>query len=164
MSQPVLAAIHAAGACRLHIHRFRLDSLVLHRNSYPQVIDIDLDDYALATSPALCSAVAEERDYETDGQLNYNEDAILGMAAGAAPNLQHVWLIATLAGDSIPLRNAIALGKPPAPPDNPLSPKVQVGSLRSLFFTTTAPRDINAWAARAWLRLGTRHGLTPWRT
>ena len=90
MPQPVLAAIHAAGTCRLHMYRFHLDSLVVHRNGYPQVIDIDPGDYALATSPALCSVVAEVRSYESGGELNYNEEAVLGMVAGAAPNLQHV--------------------------------------------------------------------------
>ncbi len=85
MPQPVLAAIHAAGACRLHIHRFRLDSLVVHRTGHPQVIDIDPDDYALATSPALYSVVVEVRSYETDGQLNYNGEAILAWPRARRP-------------------------------------------------------------------------------
>ena len=149
MPQPILAVIHAAGTCRLHMHHFHLGSLVLHRNGYPQVIDIDPDDYALATSPALYSVVAEVCSYETGGELNYNEDAILGMAAGAAPNLQHVWLIGTLPGDSLPLRAAVALGKPPAPSDNLFSLNVQAGSLQSLLFTASSRRYIKAWAARA---------------
>ncbi len=33
MPQPVLAAVHAAGACRLYMHHFWLDSLVVYRNS-----------------------------------------------------------------------------------------------------------------------------------
>ncbi len=149
MPQPVLTAIHALGTCRLHMHRFRLDSLVVHRNGYPQVIDIDPGDYALATSPALCSVVAEVRSYECEGELNYNGEAVLGMVAGAPPNLQHVWLLPSLAGDGLALRASVALGKPPAPPGNLFSPQVQVGNLRSLFFTAGGPRDISAWAARA---------------
>ena len=149
MPQPVLTAIHALGTCRLHMHRFRLDSLVVHRNGYPQVIDIDPGDYAFATSPALCSVVAEVRSYECEGELNYNGEAVLGMVAGAAPNLQHVWLLPSLAGDGLALRASVALGKPPAPPGNLFSPQVQVGNLRSLFFTAGGPRDISAWAAHA---------------
>ena len=146
MPQPVLTAIHTAGACRLHMQRFYLHSLVVDRNGEPQVIDPD--DYALATSPALYSVVAEVKSFETGGELNYNWEAVLGMVAGAAPNLQHVWLIRSDASNSLPLQAAIALGKPPAPADNLFSPKAQVGKLRSLIFTASGPYDINAWATR----------------
>ena len=133
MPQPVLAAVHAAGA-RLHMHGFWLDSLVVSRNSHPQVVDIDPDDYALATSPALCNVVARVRHLEDNGKLNYSWEALLGMAAGAAPNLQHVWLSGISASDTILFRQAILLGKPPAPLNNLFSPSVQAGSLRSLRF------------------------------
>ena len=130
------------------MHSFHLGSLVVHRYGDPQVIDIDPDDYALATSPALYSVVAKVRNYETEGELNYNEDAIRGMVAGAAPNLQHVWLMDIRCGDSLPFRAAVALGKPSAPPDRLFFPKVQAGSQRSLLFLTAKRRDINAWTAR----------------
>lgn len=82
MPQPVLAAIHAMGNCRLHMHRFWLDSLVVSRISgHPQVVDIDPHEYMLATSPALYSIVAEVRYYEDTGELNYGQEAIMGMAA-----------------------------------------------------------------------------------
>jgi hypothetical protein len=148
MPQPVLAAIHAAGTCRLHMQRFCLCSLVAPRNGDPQVVDIDPDDYALATSPALFSVVAELCGFRSDGELDYNEDAVLGMVAGTAPNLQHVWLIPSPAGNSLALMAAAALGKPPASPNSFFSPKVQVGNLRSLIFTQGS-FDINVWATRA---------------
>ena len=122
---------------------------MVNRNGDPQLIDISPDDYALATSPALCSVVVGMCSYETDGQLNYNEEAVLGMAAGAAPNLQHVWLFPSPAGDSLALIAAVALGKPPAPPGHLFFPKVQAGNLRSLSFITRGRHDINDWAARA---------------
>ena len=150
MPQPVLAAIHAAGTCRLHMQRFCLYSLVVHRNGDPQVIDIDPDDYALATSPALFSVVAEVYSFGSDGELDYNEDAVLGMVAGTAPNLQHVWLLPSSPGNSLALMAAAALGKPPAAPDSLFSSsKVQVGNPRSLIFTTQGSFDINVWATRA---------------
>lgn len=150
MPPPVLAAIHAAGHCRLHMHRFRLDSVVVGRRVC-QVVAVDPDDYAVATSPALCSIVAQARDFETNGNINFNFEAVLGMVAGAAPNLEHVWVVGSPASDSPSLQQAYALGKPPAPPDHPLFfPKAdQVGSLQSLFFIAAVPDMINAWAARA---------------
>ena len=75
MPRPILMAIHAVGTCRLHIYRFHLYSLVVHRTGHPQVVDIDPDDYALATLPALYSVTMEVRYYKTDGQLNYHEEA-----------------------------------------------------------------------------------------
>ncbi|KAK3897356.1 hypothetical protein C8A05DRAFT_19859 [Staphylotrichum tortipilum] len=164
MPRTVLAAIHATGTCRLHMHRFRLDSLVVHRNGPPQVIDIDPDEYALATSPALCSVVAKVRGYETDGDLNYGGEALMGMAAGAAPNLQHLWLLPSHAGNSLDLMQAVRLGKPPAPPDGLFYPKeVQIGGLRSLFCAGAASgREIEAWAARADFSKLCRLACRPW--
>jgi len=90
MPRTVLSAVHNARFCRLHMHHFHLRCAVLPRNGPPQTVNIDQDDRALAASPALFSVVAGIRDYELDGQLNYTEEALLAMAAGAAPNLQHL--------------------------------------------------------------------------
>ncbi|KAK3899355.1 hypothetical protein C8A05DRAFT_18195, partial [Staphylotrichum tortipilum] len=146
MPQPVLTAVHAAGACRLHMHGFWLDSVVVSRSGYnPQVVDVDPDDYALATSPALSSIVARVRTYEDDGRLNYAWEALLGIAAGAAPNLQHVWLSSSQPSDTIDLRQTLLLGRPPAAPNNIFSPNAQAGSPRSLCFRNVGS---GGWAAR----------------
>ena len=145
MPQPVLTAVHAAGACRLHMHGFWLDSVVVSRSGHDaQVVDVDPDDYALATSPALSSIVARVQLYKDDGRLNYGAEALWGIAAGAAPNLQHVWLSSSLPSDSIPLREAVLLGRPPAAPNNLFSPNAQAGSPRSLCFSNGS----GGWAAR----------------
>ncbi|KAG7284928.1 hypothetical protein NEMBOFW57_009543 [Staphylotrichum longicolle] len=123
--------------------------LVVPRTGHPQVIDIDPNDYALATSPSLYSIVVKVRGYESDGRLNYNGQAALSMAAGAAPNLRHLCLVPSNAGNSLALMQAIRLGMPPAPPDGLFSLKIQGGRLRSLFFATDSLGDIEAWAARA---------------
>ena len=70
------------------------------------------------------------------------------MAAGAAPNLRHLRLVPSDAGNSLALIQAARLGKPPAPPDSLFSPRVQRGSLRSLFCAAGSPH-IEAWAACA---------------
>ncbi|KAK3901297.1 hypothetical protein C8A05DRAFT_35017 [Staphylotrichum tortipilum] len=143
---PVLAAVHAAAGCRLHMHGFWLGSVQVERGG---VVDVHPDDFALATSPALYSVVAAVRSFEAGGEINFLEEALLGMVAGAAPNLRHVWLLYSQSGDSIPLRQAYAMGKPPAPPGHPLffPEPGRRGSLRSLFFSTV-PQTINSWAAR----------------
>ncbi len=152
MPRPILAAIHAAGGCRLHMHRFRLDSLVVELGGSLQADKVDPNDYALATSPALCSIVVQVRDFEKTGEINYNEEAVLGMLAGAAPNLQHVCAIGLQFGIRVYVRQAGPLEKPPAPLDSPLffpSPgRVGSGSLRSLFFIAAAPGSITDWTAR----------------
>ncbi|KAK3896741.1 hypothetical protein C8A05DRAFT_39711 [Staphylotrichum tortipilum] len=146
MPQPVLAAVHAAGACRLHMHAFWLDSVVVSRSGHdPQVVEVDTDDYALATSPALSSIVARVRILESDGRLNYTSEALMGIAAGAAPNLQHVWLSSSSPSDTIPLRRAILLGRPPDAPNSLFSPNAQAGSPRSLCFRNVGS---GGWATR----------------
>ena len=76
------------------------------------------------------------------------------MVAGAALNLQHVWLSRISTSDTILFRQAILLGKPPAAPNNLFSPNVQAGSLRSLRFGDTGGDGIDSWAARAdWSKL-----------
>lgn len=106
--QSVLSAISARG-CRLHMHHFRLESLIQQRNN-PQ--PIDPDEYALVTSPCLYSIVVRLVGFETDGMLNYTEEAVMKMVARTAPNLAHICLVRSRAGDSLPHREAVRLGKP----------------------------------------------------
>ena len=76
MPRYILSTVYAVG-CHLHIHSFRLSSLIQHRDR-PQ--PIDPDDYALATSPSLSSIVVSVRNHEDDGNVNYNEEAVMRMA------------------------------------------------------------------------------------
>ncbi len=128
------------------MHCFRLCSLSQRRDS-PQ--PIDLDDYALATSPSLSSIVVQVCGLETDGKVNYTEDAVMRMITGMAPSLAHVWLIQKMAGDSLDYREAVRLGKPAwggffpgtAKADEPQA----LGSLRSLVFIGHVPYGIANW-------------------
>ncbi len=163
MPQPVLAAVHTAGACRLHMHGFWLDSVVVSRSGHdPQVVEVDPHDYALATSTALSTIVASVQTYEDDGRLNYTFEALMGIAAGAAPNLQHVWLSNSQPSDTISLREALLLGRPPAAANSLFSPNVQPGSPRSLCFRNVGS---GGWAARVDLSKLARLKMfwdTPW--
>jgi len=162
MPRSILSVIHSVRACRLHMHNFWLPSLVVPRNGPPQVVTINSADYALMTSPALYSVVAKARSYEPNGTLNYTEEALMAMAAGAAPNLQHISVVASPPGNSVHLRQAVALGKPPVINlKNILPSKAHAGNLRYLFFLGRAPRNINAWAACTnFSKL--RHLVLPW--
>lgn len=145
MPQPVLSAVHDRG-CRLHMHCFRLCSLVQSRDS-PQ--PIDLDDYALATSPSLSSIVVPVLGFETDGKLNYTEEAVMRLVAGTAPSLAHVWLVSTRAGDSLPHREAVRLGKPAWGGFFPGTAEADelpvLGSLQSLVFAGYLSYGIDKW-------------------
>ncbi|KAE8451323.1 hypothetical protein EG329_003952 [Mollisiaceae sp. DMI_Dod_QoI] len=92
------------------MHFFRLSKLVQLRDS-PQ--PMDPDDYTLITSPSLSSIVVRMLDFETDGMMNYTEEAVMQMVARMAPNLAHVCLIRDMAGASLPHREAVRLGKSP---------------------------------------------------
>jgi len=108
MPRYILLAVHAIG-CRLHVHSFYLSSLVQHRDR-PE--PIDLDDYALVTSPSLSSIVVRVCGLETDGSVNYNEEAVMCMVVGTAPRLAHVWMLKDRAGASLDHDEAVRLGKP----------------------------------------------------
>jgi hypothetical protein len=145
--QSVLSVVSARGS-RLHMHCFHLSSLVQQRDN-PQ--PIDPDDYALVTSPCLYSIVVRLVDFETDGMLNYTKEAVMRMVAGTAPNLAHVCLMQTMAGDSLAHREAIRLGKPAwsgfLSPGTVKPDQLQgLGSLQSLVFTGYPCRDIDSWA------------------
>jgi hypothetical protein len=75
--------------CRLHIHNFKLRSLIL-RDRAEQ--GMHPDDIALATSPCLYSIVVQTQPYHCAQTLDYNEEAVVAMVKGAAPNLRNVSL------------------------------------------------------------------------
>ncbi len=140
----ILSAVHERG-CRLHMHYFRLGSLVQSRGS-PHALNPG--DYVLASSPCLTSIVVRIIPFGTDGTLDYNEEAVKHMVAGMAPNLAHLWLIRMMAGDSLPSREAYRLGKPARAdlfPDMAELESVRLGGLRSLVFTGYESNDIKQW-------------------
>ena len=94
---------------RLHIPLFSLRSLFQSKGD-PQ--DIDPDEFTLATSPCLYSITVPCYGYDSYGQVNYNEEAVLKMVAGSAPNLTVVRIWQAEVGDSLDLRRAYQTGKP----------------------------------------------------
>lgn len=73
--------------CRLHMHRFKLRSLILPELAEQQMHP---DDIALATSPCLHSIVVQTQPYDDAQTLDYNMEAVMSMVKGAAPNLKNV--------------------------------------------------------------------------
>lgn len=95
---------------RLHVHTFSLRSLFQLKD---RLHDIDSDEYVLITSPCRYSIVALYSDYDTLGRVNYNEKAVLKMAAGVAPNLKSVRMWYRRPGASLALKNAVRTPKSP---------------------------------------------------
>jgi hypothetical protein len=94
----VLEYLHTSlPQCRLHMRNFSLRSLV----QPPQVpIKLSSHELELATSPCLYS-IAMRYDYMDDsGYANYNESAIMDMAAGLAPNLREIRLLRERCGST----------------------------------------------------------------
>jgi hypothetical protein len=94
----VLKYLHTSlPQCRLHMRNFSLQSLV----QPPQVpIELSPHELELATSPCLYS-IAMRYDYMDDsGYANYNESAIMDMAAGLAPNLRDISLLRERCGST----------------------------------------------------------------
>nr|POE78986.1 hypothetical protein CFP56_77664 [Quercus suber] len=72
--------------CRLHMRRFDLRSLA---QTNGKQIEISAEDVEIATSPCLYSIC---RRYGYSGYNNLNNDAILEIAGGGAPNLKELYL------------------------------------------------------------------------
>jgi hypothetical protein len=83
--------------CRLHMRNFSLRSLV----QPPQIpIQVDPHELEIVTSPCFYS-IAMSYDYMDDsGYANYNESAIMDMAAGLAPNLREIRLLRERCGST----------------------------------------------------------------
>jgi len=140
----ILNAVHDR-KCRLHMHYFHPRSLIRLREG-PNVTDPD--DYALASSPSLCSIVAIHPKVLKRGRLNYITDAIQRMVAGAAPNLAHVKFYVRRdhepfldCRESLRLRSAWAGFFPDATVTPP-----GVGSLQSLCHTFTTWSEVVKWS------------------
>ncbi|KAI0383328.1 hypothetical protein F5Y04DRAFT_287479 [Hypomontagnella monticulosa] len=95
----ILSVVHTVG-CRLHIYGFRLDNLI--RNGQ-RIGFTDPDDFAIATSPHLHSIAVPFYGDDTDGEDQVeiiidhpNQEAVLCMLAGLAPNLTHIWMMPCL--------------------------------------------------------------------
>ncbi|KAM3561575.1 hypothetical protein MY1884_002310 [Beauveria asiatica] len=87
---------------RLHMRYFGLGSLI--HPELEQTPAIHPDDIALATSPCLYSVVAVTSQYRYEQVVDYNEEAIMEMAAGLAPRLTNVCIIrATMQGSQTPM-------------------------------------------------------------
>ncbi|KAM3513876.1 hypothetical protein MY11210_002504 [Beauveria gryllotalpidicola] len=87
---------------RLHMHYFGLRSLI--HSELEQRPTMHPDDVALATSPCLYSVVAVTSQYRYEQVVDYNEEAIMEMAAGLAPRLTNVCILrASMQGSQTPM-------------------------------------------------------------
>ncbi|KAL4862847.1 hypothetical protein BDV12DRAFT_202666 [Aspergillus spectabilis] len=138
---------HALPHCRLHIRGFNLPSL--HYNAdHPQ--DIDKHDLALATSPSLASVVVPVSQYDDSGCVEYNEEAVMQIATGLAPNLVEVHIVDQPPGASPDYFRAVDRGRPPWPGFFPNTPsrqkKFDTESLVSLHVFSLSPCSMSRLA------------------
>ncbi|CAG9988776.1 unnamed protein product [Clonostachys byssicola] len=86
----LLSALHEHHPhCRLHMHRFKLRSMILPERAE---LKVHPDDIALATSPCLYSIVVQTQPYHRAQIWDYNLEAVMAMTKGLAPNLKNVSL------------------------------------------------------------------------
>jgi hypothetical protein len=95
---------------RLHVHTFSLRSLYQDRDS---LHDVHLGEYALATSPSLYSIFAASTFLDSEGNVDYNHEAVLEIASGLAPNLRKIGMWYQLAGNTPDLVLAMRVPRPP---------------------------------------------------
>lgn len=91
--------------CRLHMRTFSLRSL-----NQPAP---DAHELALATSPCLYSVLVRYDSYDSEGMEDYNEEAVVHIAAGLAPNLKEARMFRARAGWSLALRRALETPRTP---------------------------------------------------
>lgn len=142
--------------CRLHLHRFQLESLWVPREKIPQPISDE--DWALVTSPNLYTVVTRLRIFDRSGHVCYLEPAVKAMIGGVTPNLRHVSLERGLVKDSPRLREAVRLGAPRWPGFHPIpSPHEdrQVAHHRD-----ASPREVGKSGRGALRSLIFRHSAT----
>jgi hypothetical protein len=137
----------------LHVDTFSLRSLYQWRD---QLHDVDVDEYALATSPCLSSIYVAARRFDEEGRIDYNEEAALKMVLGLAPNLRSVYMCRQMADvSSIALRQALPFPRPPlrgfvAAKDD--SPQKSEGHLRTLAIRgerSISLRRLQSWSHHA---------------
>lgn len=83
--------------CKLHYMTFKLPSLCYNAQE-PR--DIDSYEYALATSPSLSSILVPVSFFDAEGNVEYNSEAAMELAAGLAPNLSQVHIVHGFPGSS----------------------------------------------------------------
>ncbi|OJJ08132.1 hypothetical protein ASPVEDRAFT_47338 [Aspergillus versicolor CBS 583.65] len=105
--------------CRLHNMAFRLPSLHYH-SSHPQ--GIDSRDFTLATSPNLTSALVPMSRYDHDGNVGYDEEAVMQMSAKLALNLREVHAVERPIEACLEHDQAVERGRPPWQGFFPTSP------------------------------------------
>ncbi|KAL4903560.1 hypothetical protein BDW74DRAFT_179557 [Aspergillus multicolor] len=69
--------------------------------------------YALATSLNLTSILVPASQYDTNGCVEYNAEAVRAMAAGLAPNLRAVYVMHGALQASLEYAHAVQRGRPP---------------------------------------------------
>lgn len=139
---------------RLHVHTFKLRSLC-HAKSHPQ--DIDPNEFALVTSPCLYAIVVSYAGYDSNGWVDYNEEAVLQMVATMSPRLKYIHMWYSRAAASPALYNAFQTPRPPwqgffvDQPDDSSSLDWSNGRLQDLILDggdTTNLSKLTAWSDR----------------
>ncbi|KAF2150017.1 hypothetical protein K461DRAFT_323509 [Myriangium duriaei CBS 260.36] len=120
----ILAMLHAKRPpCRLHYRTFTLPGLLCppnHLHLAPYELDV-------ATSPSLHSVNLNYAEFYSNNQcVNYNQDALLDMVAGAAPNLREVYFKDVLYGFHSTLPSVLRTREWRSWRENPLSSSVPV--------------------------------------
>lgn len=96
------------------------------------------------------SIVVPFHDWDSDGNLDYNREAVLHMAAGAAPRLTHVWMRRFLPGNSIAFMKASGTPKPAWSgffPGTAVADEHMIGSLQTLFIDSwISHTKISSWS------------------
>ena len=95
---------------RFHVHTFSLRSLYQPKGR-PR--EIDPAELVLATSPCLYSIVVSYSDYDSDGNVNYNEEAVLQMVAALTPRLEFVRMWRCFPRVTLPSLRAVRTPRPP---------------------------------------------------
>ncbi|KAL3471351.1 hypothetical protein BJX99DRAFT_250522 [Aspergillus californicus] len=98
--------------CRLHNRAFELPSLH-QRADHPQ--DINHQDYTLATSPSLSSILVPISGWDDAGRQEYNNEAVMQLVRGMAPNLTGVHIVHRAFGASPFDDETVRGGRPPWP-------------------------------------------------
>ncbi|KAF2174117.1 hypothetical protein M409DRAFT_48991 [Zasmidium cellare ATCC 36951] len=91
----VLEQEDRAHRLRLYLRKFCIRSLSV-RPGVP--IEVDSYERRLATSPVLYSLASRCSAYDSEGNANFNQEAIMTMAASLAPNLKELFLCKDLPG------------------------------------------------------------------
>ncbi|KAH0363963.1 hypothetical protein KCU65_g7028, partial [Aureobasidium melanogenum] len=130
---------------RLHIENFRLNGIY----KPPEVtIGLNPQELKVATSPCLHSLKMRYTNLDESGFVNYNEQAVIDMVAGAAPNLRRIHMFWQRGGSSP--WHLLAFYKPKQPWRRdihfPGSPTSSTGSLETLEIVSEDPsRSLMRW-------------------